>query len=620
MSLFAASPFLDALGWALLNSLWQFAVLSCLYVLLVAGIKKMSAPARHSLAVYLLLAGVVWFVVSLSLRYSSQPDATAYTVPVQNHDWYTLYQQTHGWMDRLMPWWSAVYLVCITGLFVKFCLFVRRAQLLQQKGLSRLPVEWRLYVKNNAALLGIKKTIKAVVSARVDTPQVIGFLKPVILVPMACLNGLSAEQLEAVLLHELIHIRRNDYLVNLFVASAEILFFFNPFVRQLVAAIRREREYSCDDMVLQFRFQPQQYASALLALERGRIGTVTFGIAASGRGQKQLLTRVQRIVGIRTGQRKLPQAGAYLSVAMLLGCIAFVNPVKMVAEKAEPVIVERMNDPHVANVTEDNNYQLISFHPSTPHSLPKEGHKKTLTFDRTSEDDNVNLVELEPVALNESAPTRITMTATIKIDDRDFSLPEQNAVTPLPVPDETPAFAFTPYVPNNSYSYYCVPDTSIPRIKGETFAEKQAREALVKTKKAIDQLNWDRIQKQLKYKKITMEKLKAEITKELAELNWQQINQETQEQQKLNDLQRTRALMLKEQSLKQYQQSEAYYEALRQQLMQKDQLIKTTDEQLQIQRKALEDQINQGAPATTPTPSQSPTPAQAVKKKKIVYI
>jgi len=606
----AASPFLDALGWALLNSIWQFGVLWCLYYVLTAGI-KLSASARHSLAVYMLLAGAGWFIVSLSWKYYSHPAPLSYTLALENNAWYAAYENTRSWMDRLMPWWSAAYLVCIVLLFIKFCLFVRQANLLQQKDISRLPVEWRLYVKNIAALLGIEKGIKAVVSARVDTPQVIGFLKPVILVPLACINHLSTEQLEAVLLHELVHIRRNDYLVNLFVATAEILFFFNPFVKQLVAAVRKEREYSCDDMVLQFRYQPQQYASALLSLERSRTSAVTFGIAASGRGQKQLLVRVQRIIGIKSGYNKLPQAGAYLAVVMLLGFIAMVNPVKIVADKINPALarINIKNNFTINPSNNDNNITIVNVRSGAPKPVRKEGHKKgNAPYRDTDDSGDEMVVDLQPASSsNGSGIAEAGLEATVSLEQRDFSLPEGSTPAAPPPPYSDISVAST-YVPNNSFSYHLVPDTNLPKVKGETYTEKQAREALTRTKIAMNQINWQRIERELRYNKRSLNRLKAEISKELSALNWQQINQDVQEQQKTNELQKARAIVLKEQAIKEYQQNEAYSEALREQLMQRDQLIKANEQQLQNQQKEL---INE---------QRKKSAEQTAKKKRIVYI
>jgi beta-lactamase regulating signal transducer with metallopeptidase domain len=575
-----------------------------LYFVLTAGIKQLTASAKHTLSVYMLMAGVCWFVISLSWKYYSLPHTAVYTVGVGSAP-YTAWEYARQLVDRLMPWWSALYLICIAALFIKFLLFIREAQHLQQKDISKLPVDWRLYVRKTAALLGIEKEIKAVVSARVDTPQVIGFLKPVILVPLACINYLDTDQLEAVLLHELIHIKRNDYLVNLFVASAEILFFFNPFVKQLVCALRKEREYSCDDMVLQFQYQPCQYASALLSLERQRTTVVTFGIAASGRGQKQLLARVQRIAGMKINQQRLSQAGAYLAVALLLGFIAMVNPVKVVEDKISPALVNISwhKDTSVPAAVE-HSYTIVNLHAAK--QVQKEGRKKPNTSNgiQDNEDDGNLLVDMQAASLDGSQQQENNQDVVVR-EQRDFSLPETSATAPPLAEDETPD-ALAPYVPNNSYSYHFVPDSSVPRIKGETFSEKQAREALSKAKKAMEQINWQRIQHDLKYNKRSLDKLKAEISRELATLDWQQINTEVMEQQKIADMQKTRSVILREQSLRQYQQNETYNEAVRKALMEKTQQLKESEERQETQQQILIDQQKKLQ--------------DEMRKKKIVYI
>ena len=116
--------------------------------------------------------------------------------------------------------------------------------------------------------MGIKKDVRMWFSDLVDTPLTIGFWKPVILLPVAAINHLSLQQAEAIILHELNHIKRNDYFINFLIACMDIILFFNPFVRVLTNIIKSERENSCDDMVLQFRYDAGHYASALLLLEK----------------------------------------------------------------------------------------------------------------------------------------------------------------------------------------------------------------------------------------------------------------------------------------------------------------------------------------------------------------
>src|SRR5205085_9561758 len=142
----------------------------------------------------------------------------------------------------------------------------------------------------------IRKPIKVWMSAIVDTPMTIGFLKPVILMPIAALNGLSVQQVEAILLHELSHIRRNDYFVNLIIASVDILLFFNPFSKLFVRSIRKEREHSCDDLVMQFEYNAHAYASALLSIEQRRVKKLSLAMAAIGKSNQLLLDRVKRIL------------------------------------------------------------------------------------------------------------------------------------------------------------------------------------------------------------------------------------------------------------------------------------------------------------------------------------
>ena len=128
--------------------------------------------------------------------------------------------------------------------------------------------------------MGISRKVSVWISQHIDVPATIGFIKPVILIPFASLNNLSGDQLEAIILHELSHIKRNDYLINIMVAVIETILFFNPFVVLLSKVIKRERENCCDDFVLQYRYDPHSYAYALLRLEQSRATNLKLAIGA----------------------------------------------------------------------------------------------------------------------------------------------------------------------------------------------------------------------------------------------------------------------------------------------------------------------------------------------------
>jgi len=146
--------------------------------------------------------------------------------------------------------------------------------------------------------LGVTRAVHAVESALLRVPTVVGWVRPVILLPAGALMGLTAEQLEAILAHELAHIRRLDYLVNLLQTVAETLLFYHPGVWWVSRCIRAERENCCDDLAVQACGRPLVYARALAAVARLSQPAPRLAVAADG---GSLLTRVRRVVGLPGG-------------------------------------------------------------------------------------------------------------------------------------------------------------------------------------------------------------------------------------------------------------------------------------------------------------------------------
>jgi beta-lactamase regulating signal transducer with metallopeptidase domain len=155
--------------------------------------------------------------------------------------------------------------------------------------------EWNERMQQLVHKLDIKQFIELAESATVQAPLVIGYFKPVVLIPLGMIGGLSTEQLESIIIHELIHIRRHDYLVNLLQSLLEAVLFFNPFVWIISNIIRREREHCCDDAVIALHGNRLAYAHALTALEEARLSRA--GLALSlAEDKNQLLNRIKRIM------------------------------------------------------------------------------------------------------------------------------------------------------------------------------------------------------------------------------------------------------------------------------------------------------------------------------------
>ena len=138
-----------------------------------------------------------------------------------------------------------------------------------------------------------RRLIRIVELPHVDVPLVVGCLRPIVVLPIAAISQLNAAQVEAILAHELAHVRRHDYLVNLMQTLAETLLFYHPAVWWLSARIRDEREHCCDDVAVAVCGDPVGYAAALAELEAWRSGELSLAAAATG---GSLLNRVRRIL------------------------------------------------------------------------------------------------------------------------------------------------------------------------------------------------------------------------------------------------------------------------------------------------------------------------------------
>ena len=147
--------------------------------------------------------------------------------------------------------------------------------------------------------LEISRAVKLVKSGLVQVPTVIGWLRPVILLPASTLSGLTPAQLEAILAHELAHVSRCDYLVNAAQCIVETLMFYHPVVWWISRCVREEREHCCDDLVVKVCGDRLAYAKALASLEGSRIGFRDFAFAAAG---GSLLNRIRRLMGLPENQ------------------------------------------------------------------------------------------------------------------------------------------------------------------------------------------------------------------------------------------------------------------------------------------------------------------------------
>lgn len=316
------TTWLETLGNAVLHHLWQMALLYLAYQWLCAS-KVRTAAGRYRLALGLQLLGLLLFVVNLVLPAARPVIYSASAAPIGGF----------GILQALYRALGMAYAVFTTIALVKQWLAWQQLNLLGAMPAQKAPVQWRIFVQKHAEWLHIKKTVVLKLCAKA-APATYGWLKPVILLPVACVNGLSTRQVEAVLLHELAHIRRDDFFWNLIFQLSQILLYFNPFCQMLQRHALSEAEKACDDWVMQFGYSPAEYSEALVKIARmEKEAPAAFSLAATGK-KSGLYLRIHRMLTGKDQQQ--PSWKMHLAVVALtaLLCLPGLLPLRKPAVTA----------------------------------------------------------------------------------------------------------------------------------------------------------------------------------------------------------------------------------------------------------------------------------------------
>jgi len=406
------SHFLQSLGWATLNSLWQMALLWCLY-LAVNSIFKLSANHKYRFSVVAIFSGFIWFLFSFIYYYEA--NASSGPAFINNG-----IGQSSGFLQILLTSASVAYLAVLiipSYRLFKNWQFVKK---IKTKGLHKAGLEYRLFVLKVAVQIGIAKKVVVYISDIVRSPVTVGYLKPVILIPVAALNNLSPQQMEAVLLHELSHIKRYDYIINLLVSCIHTLLYFNPFIKLFMKNMEAERENCCDELVLQFGYDKVGYASALLTLEKTSSQPKILTLAATGK--KYLLSRIEKITGMEKKKEKMK----FSHLAGFLGalfCILIFNSILILKEqkKNQPFIAyENANNPFNF-FGEENENKLLQSPPTLPAKMRNNtvaGAKNTNLY--------IDIIRIEENEEHESGIEEIREEPFVQVvlDEADASLTE----------------------------------------------------------------------------------------------------------------------------------------------------------------------------------------------------
>ena len=396
----ARAPFSEALGWALYHSLWQCVIAALFLVLALVGIR--SSRTRYSLACLALVGSLSGFVFTFALRLPGHRMVSGQSAsPVLG------FRDISGESDLvaatfravdLLPWLAPFWIAGVILFQLRSFLGWLAAQRMRKLGVCLAPDYWRKRVTDLGARLSLSRPVLLLETCLAGSPAVIGYWRPVILVPAGLLASMPPNQMEAILLHELAHIRRGDYLVNLLQTMAEGLLYYHPAIWWISSVIRTEREHCCDDIAAAATGGVHEYASALAALEQSRWSFENQQTAAmEAAGGSGLMKRIHRLLyPQRMARRRFAAAPlAIITVGLLAVWQSAATPpqensqpyVMWLKEDVAYIISHRESDAFQALRSNEERKKFIEQFwlrrdptPGTPRNEFKEEHYRRIAY------------------------------------------------------------------------------------------------------------------------------------------------------------------------------------------------------------------------------------------------
>jgi beta-lactamase regulating signal transducer with metallopeptidase domain len=327
------APWIDVAGWTLLHFVWQGAVIGAGAAIGFWLLRDATSDVRYTMAGAALILMLLSPIVTAGLLSSpsasvmsasstTSPGFSPFATPDTRLNAGTSKQLT-GAVDarpslvQILPSVVAMWLIGVAVLLARLSGGWWRVRALQRAALTAPPSQWQLAADRLARRLGLRRRVHVTESDTVDTPVAIGWWQPVILLPLAALSGLTPRQIDTILTHELAHIRRHDYLVNVLQHVTETLLFYHPAVWWVSSRMRIEREQCCDAVVVDLCGDPLDYATALTHLEETRSTNAAFALTATG---GRMAERIRRVLGLRPYHHR-PVAHALVTTAIVAALV-----------------------------------------------------------------------------------------------------------------------------------------------------------------------------------------------------------------------------------------------------------------------------------------------------------
>lgn len=356
------SSWVNSLVWTLMHSLWHGVLAAALAAIIISLTKRSTARLRYNL----LGMVVILFLVATGFTFYMQfpagtiptsnivPESAASVTPILLNEPGSMKGKITDLINDNAQFLFLAWIVFFSLHLVKLLAGLRSTHILPRKHTRIVSEKWLARLEELKHDLGIRRSVQFLESKLVKVPVALGFLKPVILVPAGILSNLPPEQVEVILLHELGHIRRNDFMINFLQRMMESIFFFNPGLRWVSSLIREEREACCDEIVVNTTRQDRKYVEALVVFQEYAINhhNMVMGIVSK---KYPLLARMKRILTKENKQVNLFETSVLLAGLVLFSAFGLLKDKEI--KPAQPVpIVETAS----VTVTEFDRGQIVN--------------------------------------------------------------------------------------------------------------------------------------------------------------------------------------------------------------------------------------------------------------------
>lgn len=403
MSLFAIRlP--EMIGLTILHSLWQITLLWIVLVTVLRLWPRASSAVRYTLAISTLMLSVL--TTAATAVYEWQLHATGEEISALSNGTtqamrtvYITVKQT--FLSRIvdalnasvpiLAWLWCAGLVVMGARFGGSFFYLRTLR--AQENIAAISPVWKQELNRLSGALGLRCEVAIATSARISSPLTLGSISPIILLPAGLLSGLSTAQIEAILVHELYHIKRRDYIINICQALVEVLLFYHPAIWHINNIIREERENCCDDQTVAFCGDAIAYARALTQIQEINTFTKpTLAMSATGPNVGNFSNRIKRLFNIYPNPAQTRSKGifalgflvVYLGIVLTGANVSTAQP----AEGEEKSLITIGND--------HDTFSKISSDSITAGNHPSSPEEKEVTPRQPVASEKIRSVDLQP--------------------------------------------------------------------------------------------------------------------------------------------------------------------------------------------------------------------------------